>query len=382
MKEGYMNTTLLKNKKMIFALSLLVVLSGCNANEETNMANTSESSETSTETNTDTSSTDTATADNTIEFGSSISASGGAEVDGDTVTITESGSYNLSGTGENQYLVIDDENLEVELTFDNLDLTSELAAIQVINAKVLTINLVGESSIIDGTSNEELQAPIYIDEVETTLQGDGTLNLTGNCQEGFESNNDLIFESGTYNITAVDDGLNVGDNLIINGGTFNIDSNGDGLDSNGSMEINGGTIYVSGGNNGNGPIDYAEEEGETFELNGGTLIAVGGNMGVSTTTETQLTASGTGSGTTIKVGDIEWTAPKEFSYYFVSTPDLTEDTEITVDGTATTDTTGQATGMGGGGGGGRDMGAIPTDMGDMSTMTPPDGTASATTSEA
>ncbi len=377
-----MNSNLIKNKKMIFALSLLVVLSGCSAGEVTENAdseNTTETTSVSETTDTDTNSSDedntttteSSDADYSIEFGSSISASGGAEVDGDTVTITESGSYNLSGTGENQYLVIDDESLEVELTFDNLNLTSELAAIQVINAKVLTINLVGESSLADGSKYEEVQAPIDIVEVENTLQVDGTLILTGNCQEGFESNNDLIFESGTYNITAIDDGLNVGDNLIINGGTFNIDSDGDGLDSNGSLEINGGTIYVSGGNNGNGPIDYNSEEGDTFEMNGGTLIAVGGNMGVSTTSETQLTRSGTANGTTITVGDIEWTAPKTFSYYFVSTPDLDEDTEITVDGSATTDTTGQETGMGGGGAPSDMGGSAPSDMGSMPSMGTP-----------
>lgn len=346
-----MNKHIFLSKAHIMTLSMLVVLSGCGAaatdttSEDTSEAQTSEASETaSSETSTE--ATETV---NNITFGTEITADAGATVDGDTVTITESGSYNLSGTGENQYLVIDDENLDVELTFDNLNITSELAAIQVLNAKSLTINLVGESSLTDGTTNTELQAPIFIDEVETHMQGEGTLNLTGNAEEGFESNNDLYFESGTYNITAVDDGINVGDNLIINGGTLNIDSEGDGLDSNGSMEINGGTTYVSAGNNGNGPVDYAEEEGETFKLTGGTLIAVGGNMGVSTTEETQLSKSGTGNGTTIKVGDIEWTAPKDFSYYFVSTPDLTEDTEITVDGNATTDTTGQAMTMGGGG---------------------------------
>lgn len=365
-----MNKHIFLSKAHILTLSSLIILSGCSA---TNTTETT--SEVSSDVNTQTETTSESTsADYNITFGDTITSDGGATVDGDTVTITESGSYNLSGTGTNQYLVIDDENLDVELTFDNLNITSELTAIQVLNGKSLTINLVGESSLEDGTSNEELQAPIFIDEVETTLQGDGTLNLTGNCQEGFESNNDLIFESGTYNVSAADDGLNVGDNLIINGGTFNIDSNGDGLDSNGSMEINGGTIYVSSGNNGNGPVDFAEEEGGTFELNGGTLIAVGGNMGVSTTTETQLTKSGTANGTTIKVGDIEWTAPKEFSYYFVSTPDLTDDTEITVDGSETTDTTGQTTGMGGGGRG--DMGSAPTDMGEMPTdmegMTPPE----------
>lgn len=340
-----MNKHIFLGKAHILTISSLVILSGC--------TNTAQLNTTASETTTNQSEVTVETTDaqtnksETIEFGDSITASAGVTIDGDTATITDSGSYNLSGTATNKYLVIDDQDLDIELTFNNLSITSDLAFLQVTNAASLTINLNGESSITDSSSNQELQAPIYIDEVETHFQGEGTLNLTGNCQEGLESNNDLYFESGTYNITAVDDGINVGDNLIINDGTITIDSNGDGLDSNGSLEINGGTIYVSGGNNGNGPIDFAEEDGETFKLTGGTLVAVGGNMGVSTTEETQTTKSGTANGTTIKVGDLEWTAPKTFSYYFVSTPDLTADTEITVDGNSTTDTTGQATGMGG-----------------------------------
>ncbi len=329
-------------KICVTTLSLLLVLTGCKGEDhsETTSEVKSEVVETAPLTS----------ASQSIVFGNAITADGGASIDGNTVTITESGSYNISGTGTNQNLVINDENLEVDLTLDNLSLTNETAPIQIINAKSLTINLVGESNLADGASNSELQAPIYIDEVPTIIDGDGTLNLTGNCAEGFESNNDLTINGGTINITAADDGLNVGDLLVINGGNINIDSNGDGLDSNGSLEINGGTIFVSGGNNGNGPIDFAEEEGETFKLTGGTLIAVGGNMGVSTTEETQTSRSGNGNGTTIVVGDLEYTAPKQFSYYFVSTPTLTTDTTITVDGSQTTDTTGQASGMGGPGG--------------------------------
>lgn len=344
---------------------LALILSGCDTSNIESSEITSEVSANISETN-------------TIQFGDSIIAGKGVSVDGDRATITESGNYTLTGSATNKYLVIDDENLEVNLTLDNLDITSDLAVLQILNAKSLTINLVGESRLADGENNQELQAPIYIDEVETHIQGDGTLNLTGNCQEGLESNNDLYLESGTFNVVAKDDGINVGDNLIINGGTISIDSDGDGLDSNGSLEINGGTIYVSGGNNGNGPLDFAENEGETFKLTGGTLIAVGGNMGISTTEETQTSKSGTANGTTIKVGNIEWTAPKDFSYYFVSTPDLNDDTVITVDGNQTTDTTGQATGFSGGrpsftASQTRDISA---DFG-----TPPDGQASSTTEE-
>lgn len=343
--------------KYILILSSLLLLTACSTDTQSatipaaseTISETTSSESTSNTSETTSSESDEASTGTTISFGDSVDISGsGATLNGNTVEITESGTYTLTGTSTNYNVIIDNESADVDLIFSDLNMTYDTAAIQIITASSATITLEGDNYIEDSSTNTEYQAPIYIDEVETTIDGEGNLNLTGNAEEGFESNNDLIINGGTINVTAADDGLNVGDNLIINGGNINIDSEGDGLDSNGSLEINGGTTIVAAGNNGNGPIDYNSEEGDTFELTGGTLIAVGGNMGVSTTTETQLSRSGTASGSTITVDGTEYNVGKSFSYYFVSTPDLTEDTEILVDGSVVTDTTTNTTpgGMG------------------------------------
>lgn len=315
-------------KQIITSAILLGLLVGCSSSETT--------SEVASETN-DT----TETTVNNIVFGSSITADN-ATIDGETVTITESGTYNVSGTSTSSTLVINDETLDVNLVFDNLNLQNDTAPLQVVAASSLTIELVGDSYIADGTTNSEFQAPIYIDEVPTTISGEGSLSLTGNTAEGLESNNDLVIESGTINLNAVDDGINVGDKLTINGGNINIDCEGDGLDSNGDLIINGGTMIVSAGNNANGPIDYNEEEAGVFEINGGTLIAAGGAMGVSPTTANQVYLAGMANGSTITIEGTDYEMVKTFSYVFVSSPDLTESSSVTVDG-STLNTSSQPT---------------------------------------
>lgn len=314
--------------KKIITLSIICILllTGCSQEEATSEA----ASETTTSSDSNV---------NTIVYGSTTTSSN-ATVDGDSVTITESGTYNVSGSSSAGTLIINDESLDVTLIFDSLNLQNSTAPIQVIAANSLNIELVGESYLADGSNNSEYQAPIYIDEVSTKIYGDGALNLTGNTAEGFESNNDLYINGGTINITAVDDGINVGDKLEINDGTINIDCEGDGLDSNGDLIINGGTSIVSAGNNANGPIDYNEEESGVFELNGGTLIAAGGAMGVSPTSSSQVYLAGMATGTTIDVDGESYEMVKSFSYLFISTPALTDSSSVTADG-QTLDTSSQ-----------------------------------------
>ncbi len=336
-------------KKRLTIAALMIMLTGCTTNTTTNDNISSESSnDSSTETTESTNSEDNVTSTEetssneeatseatTITFGDTItSTSDAVEIDGNKVIVTEAGEYTLTGSSEDANVEFDlGEDDDLVINLDNLNLTASTdAPIYIAEGKNVEINLIGESSLEDSESNQQMQAPIFIDEVETVIQGDGTLNLTGNAQEGFENNNEMTIESGTLNITAMDDGINTGDGLIINGGTINIDCDGDGLDSNGFLEINGGTMIVSGGNNGNGPLDYGENAEDYFELNGGTLISAGGNMGVSPTENNQNYMATTSSGSTISVDGVEYDMSKSFSYFFLSTPDLTEDTVIEVDG--------------------------------------------------
>lgn len=281
-----------------------------------------------------------------IDFSNLNTISDEVQSDGTTITINKAGDYVLQGQSENGQVIINAPDEEVNITLKNLDLSSTTtSAITVIDADKVNIILEGETTLSDTEQNTDTyQAPLFIDEVETHILGDGILNLNGNYQEGLESNNDLYIDGGTLNINAVDDGINAGDLLSINDGIINIDSNGDGLDSNGDLEITGGEIYISAGNNGNGPIDYGE--GYSFTLTGGTVIATGGSMGVVPTTQGQEFLTTTTQGESVDVEDYSYVAPKTFSYVFISYDGLQTDTPVLVDGIETTTT--QEVSQGGG----------------------------------
>lgn len=97
--------------------------------------------------------------------------------------------------------------------------------------------------------------------------GGGRLNITSTTYEGLCSELHLLIDSGTINITAEDDGINVNkDNVSVftmNGGSLKITAkNGDGIDSNGYVVINNGTLDITAAKDSNqlnaeadGPID-------------------------------------------------------------------------------------------------------------------------------
>lgn len=82
--------------------------------------------------------------------------------------------------------------------------------------------------------------------------GTGTLNITSSTYEGLDSEMHMLIESGTVNVTAPDDGINVNEDYVsvfdMDGGTLTISSTGgDGIDSNGWVTVNGGTLNITAG---------------------------------------------------------------------------------------------------------------------------------------
>lgn len=98
-------------------------------------------------------------------------------------------------------------------------------------------------------------------------RGGGRLNITSSTYEGLGSELHLLIDSGTINITAEDDGINVNkDNVSVftmNGGSLKITAKkGDGIDSNGYVVINNGTLDITAAQDSNqlnaeadGPLD-------------------------------------------------------------------------------------------------------------------------------
>jgi hypothetical protein len=289
-----------------------------------------------------------------IVLGDTIAVSNeGATVDGSTVNITAAGVYSISGTLADGQINVDAKG-KVYLEFDGVDVTSSSGpALMIADAKKVTLTLVGgtTNSLTDSAGDSEYDAALFTNDT-LIINGAGTLIVNGNNNEGISSDDDLIINAGTVQVTAVDDGLNAHDDITITGGDVYILAGGDGLDSNGTINISGGTLVSLGSTaGGDGGLDAIG----ALTITGGTVIAGGNSIAAPSSDSTQAsiyvsTGSTQPAGTVVTVtrdGEeiLTYKADKEFQNLLVSSNDLimdvtydvyvgTNDTAISVTGAA------------------------------------------------
>ena len=211
------------------------------------------------------------------------------EADGAYATITNNNVSNeiefiLSGESSNGSFTY---NGTYKTTFrlNGLTLTSQRgAAIDIRCGK--RIDLVIE----DGTTNSltdcanGLQKAAFNCQGHLEVSGGGTLNIAGNTNHAFRSNEYLLLKKsvGTINVTkAVADGIHCSEYFQMNGGTLNISGYGsDGLQmemeadseepDNGIFTMNGGTIKVTHTAAGSKAV-RADSTEAVMNINGGTI---------------------------------------------------------------------------------------------------------------
>lgn len=197
------------------------------------------------------------------------------------VTITKGGIYTFSGSFKHS-IIVDAENENVEIVLNGVNITTEnTATIIGLNANKITITLnENTTNVLTDGGNSEYDGCIYSN-AELIFNGNGALIVNGNQNDGegiaTEAKN-ITFNSGTYKITSIDDGINAGGNgatITINDGTFYIDASGDGIDSNKDVIINGGIIFVMGSDVGG---DSGIDTDDGYTINGGFVVALGSDM--------------------------------------------------------------------------------------------------------
>lgn len=196
------------------------------------------------------------------------------------LTISEAGTYTLTGSFKNSVVV--NANGDVTLILSGVNIESTMtAAIANGTTNLLTIKLADNTvnNLSDGGSSE--YDGCIFSYGKLLIEGNGTLNVNGKQEDGegiATKSCDIVINSGTINITSQDDGLNAGGSggsIIINGGTIYIKANGDGIDSNGALTVNGGKLYTIGSSQGG---DAGIDTDEGFVFNGGEIIALGSDM--------------------------------------------------------------------------------------------------------
>ena len=167
-----------------------------------------------------------------------------------TLTITEAGTYVLSGTGTGG-VVVNAADVNVRLTLNGATISSsDGPAIYVENAKNAVINLAdGTTNSVSDTSNYsnvDIDGAIFSSD-DLIFTGGGTLNVTAKFADGISSSDDLTIHSGTINVTSADDGIRGKDSVYILGGTITVNATGDGIKSTNDTDADTGVLYIKDG---------------------------------------------------------------------------------------------------------------------------------------
>ena len=233
----------------------------------------------------------------------SVSGSG-AVAEGSTVTISTAGTYIVSGNlTDGSIIVATSENDKVQIVLNGVKIAcSSGPAIDVQSADKCFITLAEgtQNSLSDGSAyaSEDANACIYAT-CDLTINGSGSLDVSGNYRHGVFSKDDLVVYGGTIRVSAVEDGLNGKDSVKIGAGDISITAGADGVKSSKSTNPEKGFVYVSDGSL---SID-AEDDGIQAKT---YLCIAGGSIEVDAADDalhSDLEGALNGGSTTVRSGD-------------------------------------------------------------------------------
>lgn len=292
------------NKKLISFLSifsLCVVMSGCSAKiDESSTTSTKDTQAIQTTTNQKTESIgDIDTYINLSDNNTTVEGSG-VTVENNIITITNSGTYSISGKlSDGQVIVNTNKEEKTYIVLDGVDITcSNSAPIYVVSSEKTVISLAdgstntiqdGSEYVFEDSSTDEPNAAIFSKE-DLTFIGTGSLEVSGNYDRGIVSKDDLVIQNGNISVTSIGDGIRGKDSVVVTGGNVTINAAGDGIQSNNSEYTSKGYVSIEGGT-----LDItAEQDGIQGETN---VLVSNGNIKIS---------SGGGSENSSTSSDGEW----------------------------------------------------------------------------
>jgi len=235
-----------------------------------------------------------------LQDGNSSADGDGVEIDGDTVTITEEGTYLLTGSlSDGQILVDAGNSAEIQLVLDNVSVAcSGSAAIYVKKADKVFLTMVEGSNNSLTSSGEFVQTDdnnvdaAVFSKADLTMNGNGTLTVGCESGHGVVSKDTLKISGGTYEITSASQGLSGKEGVEIADGVFVITSGKDGIHAENDEDATLGSIYIEDGTftiTADG--DGMDASGTLTILDGDFTITTGGGSANASTTNGQENAA-------------------------------------------------------------------------------------------
>lgn len=195
----------------------------------------------------------------TLSPDGSTSTDASVRIDGQTVTITQAGTYQIAGTlGDGALIVESTENAKITLVLGGVSIKNSTgAAIQIATADDVTIELSEgttnvlqsgeEVDIAAATESEEASGGALQSKVDLKIKGKGSLTVLGYLNNGIHCTKDLKIKNGNISVTALGHGIKGKNSVTVSGGTVTVTSGKDGITSDETENEEKGFVTIEDG---------------------------------------------------------------------------------------------------------------------------------------
>ncbi|MDE6566867.1 MAG: carbohydrate-binding domain-containing protein [Lachnospiraceae bacterium] len=190
-----------------------------------------------------------------LKGNSAACSSKAVQISDGTVTITEEGTYILSGTLDDGMIIVNaDKSDKIQLFLNNVTIHSKSCApIYVLQSDKVFITMADGSTntLSNGGSftaidENKIDAVIFSKE-DVTLNGAGTLVVTSPAGHGIVSKDSLKITSGSYDINCSSHAISSKDDVCITNSDFTITSGKDGIHAENADDASKGYVYIQSG---------------------------------------------------------------------------------------------------------------------------------------
>lgn len=191
----------------------------------------------------------------TLNGSTATSDSNAVRIDGSTVTVTDEGTYVLTGTLQGMVIVDAEKTDKIQLVLQNADITNSAGAplyIRQADKVFITLAETTENTLTAGESFTQLDDNnidgALFSKADLTFNGFGKLQIQSPGGHGIVCKDSLHFTgSCNMNITSAEHAIEANDEICMDGGSLELTAGKDGLHCENDEDATLGYIYVRNG---------------------------------------------------------------------------------------------------------------------------------------
>ncbi|MBQ5956571.1 MAG: carbohydrate-binding domain-containing protein [Clostridia bacterium] len=218
--------------------------------------------------------------------GDSVNIDGsGATYKGNILYISSAGIYSIYGSSDNISIYIkagDDDKVQLVLNGVNLKSSNGPVIASVSADKVFitlaegTVNYLEDSASYSGLSDDGFDAAVFC-RTDLTVNGTGTLYVTGNYKHGIVCKDDLVLTNVKLTISSIKTGITGKDSVKIKNAVITIYAGTDGIRSDNDEEDHKGYIMIEGASVSIEPQDDGIQAEDLIMINSSDITIKGGS---------------------------------------------------------------------------------------------------------